>query len=70
MLEITRAAHAMGALVIWDLAHSAGALPVELDACKVDFAVGCGYQYLNGGPCARSSTSRFFTAVHQHYGYP
>ncbi|MYM24938.1 kynureninase [Duganella sp. FT135W] len=52
MAGITRQAHAAGALCIWDLAHSAGALHVELDACNADFAVGCGYKYLNGGPGA------------------
>ncbi|MGE6462150.1 kynureninase [Pseudoalteromonas tetraodonis] len=50
MQKLTKLAHEKGILVIWDLAHSAGALPVELDNCNADFAVGCGYKYLNGGP--------------------
>jgi len=50
MHKITQLAHEKGVLVILDLAHSAGAIPVELDDCNADFAVGCGYKYLNGGP--------------------
>ena len=50
MKNITQLAHRSGSLVIWDLAHTAGVLPIKLSEAKADFAVGCTYKYLNGGP--------------------
>ncbi len=76
MAAVTAAAHAQGILCVWDLAHSAGAVPVDLRGAGADFSIGCGYKYLNGGPGAPAfvwvhprHTGRFWQPLSGWWGH-
>lgn len=66
MAALTKSAHGVGAAAVWDICHSIGAMPVELNDCQVDFAVACTYKYLNGGP---GSPAMLFAAQRHHGKY-